>query len=496
MLPDGKVLAAVDIGSNSIHLIVARIVKGALQPMQRYRERVQLAAGLTDDGLLDSSASERGLNCLEKIGKLLVDHKPDYVRVVATYTLRHAKNRNEFLRIGEKVLGYPIEVISGREEARLIFQGVAHAETLKQNTLVIDIGGGSTELALGKGFDPHFAESCRMGCVSFRQQFFSEGVTKKTFYRAYKEALQSLEKYLPRLHRLNWQSVYVTSGTAKALMRICSQGDTSQNTIELKHLSALRQKLILKENADWLLAADIGDDRIGLVPSGLAILLAIMDSLEITKARYRDVALREGVLYEMDHQMRHPDIRERTRDSLQALYRIDKVHAGRVAETITDLLERLGEEWPKMESSASLDFLTEAAHLHEIGIQISSNSLQRHSAYILENSDMPGYNQEQQIVLSTLVRWHRKRIKVSEFPELRIVSKKIFLHMLFVLRFAIIINMTRKPINVEKINLSYDDKILVCGIGGVLLQKNPLFEADLIREQAYLAEVGIDLIIK
>ena len=494
-LPNNKVLAAVDIGSNSIHLIVARMVMGSLQPLQRYRERVQLAAGLTNDQWLDEEAFARGLACLERMGKLLLDHRPDHVRVVATFTLRHAKNRNAFLLKGEQLLGYPIDIISGREEARLIFQGVAHSETLTENTLVIDIGGGSTELALGSGFDPLFRESCRMGCVSFSRLYFSSGINKKAFEKAHKNALQAMEKYLPRLAKLSWQRVYATSGTAKTLEKVCTDLFGENGAISHKQLQALKKRLLAEKGLGWLADLGVSDDRINLVPGGLAILLAIADTLDIDALRYKDVALREGVLYEMDEQMRHPDIRQRTRSSLQALYQVDQEHAARVADSVVAIVESLGPDWLQLPSPIMIDLLTEAAQLHEVGIQISANGSQRHSAYIIENSDLPGYNQEQQQLLAELIRWHRKRIRPEEFSELRIVDKTVFARMLLVLRFAVLLNITRKPVDLAKIDFRIKQQQLRCAVEQDLLLKNPLLEADLAREARYLKALDIELMV-
>ncbi|NNC55787.1 MAG: exopolyphosphatase, partial [Pseudomonadales bacterium] len=206
-LPDGQVLAAVDIGSNSIHLIVARVVQGSLQTIASHRERVQLVREMGADARLSAAAIQRGIDCLERMAAMLTDAQPDKQRAVATYAVRAASNRDEFIRRAEEALGFPVEVVSGREEARLIFQAIAHTQTLDQAALVIDIGGGSTELAIGNNFEPDFCASCRMGCVSFSEKFLAENYSAVNFQRANSAALQAIEKYLASLQGCKWSAV-------------------------------------------------------------------------------------------------------------------------------------------------------------------------------------------------------------------------------------------------------------------------------------------------
>lgn len=490
-LPDNKILAAVDIGSNSIHLIIARVVHGSLQPIQRYRERVQLAAGLTRENYLDKAAFERGISCLDRIGKIIADHRPDSVRVVATFTVRHARNREDFLHAAEKVLGHPVDVISGREEARLIFQGVAHMQTLEEDVLVVDIGGGSTEFAIGHGFDPFFRESCRMGCVSFRQEFFTRDIDKKAFKKAHTAALQAMEKYLPRLGNLRWAKTFATSGTAKTLQRICSESEDTL-PISIDQLREVRDRLISRGSVDWLLELGVDEGRIDLVPGGLAILMAVMDTLNIKEVFYKDVALREGVLYELDEQMRHPDIRVRTRSSLIARYQIDTEFGQMVADTSQWLYDELCHHWFGVHPQA-VELLREAAHLHEIGLQISASGLQKHSSYILSNSDLPGYNHDQQQLLGVLVYQHRKRLKPDEIPRIRLVHAEDCLRLIRILRLAIILNISRKAVDTQKLTVSVEGSAVHLNFDAEYLTQNLLMEADLYREQRYWSDVGLQL---
>ena len=494
-----KLLAAVDIGSNSIHLIIARVNQGAMQTIQVHKERVQLAAGLTKYGLLDKGAFERGLECLTRMGQVLANHQPDVVRVVATHALRVAGNRNEFIAEAENALGYRVEVISGAEEARVIFLGVAHFLTLQSNTLIIDIGGGSTELAVGKGFEPEFTASAAMGCVSYRDRYFHKGLTESAFRDAHYAALQALEAFLPKLNDVRWDQVYATSGTAKALGSIVSlldeKGDgLPSDLIELKALKRVRQTTIEK-GEKYLKALDVGSDRLSLVPSGLAILIATMEALGVKSLAYQNVALREGVLYEMDDQMRHPDIAQRTRQSLQSLYNIDAEHSARVAATCEWLIENSLSKKLTARINDYRPLLQEAAQLHEVGLQISAGGLQKHSAYILMNSDLPGFTQENQQILAQLVGRYRKRLNFKELPDFPHLALRDFQLLVYVLRFAVILNIPRRKVDLTDVQIRIDNKQVECSITPEFQQAHPLIGADLLREKRYLGDLDVALSI-
>ena len=490
-----KLLAAIDIGSNSIHLMVAQVSQGALQTIRSYRERVQLAAGLGADGLLDQAAFSRGLRCLTKMGQVLAEHRPDVVRVVATHSLRVAKNRNEFIAQAESALGYKVEVISGTEEARVIYLGVAHSRTLNVDTLVIDIGGGSTELAIGKGFEPAFTASCSMGCVSFRDRFFLKKLDVRAFARAQDRAMQQLEAFLPKLKKLPWQQTYATSGTAKALQRLAvlidnPGSDAQDGLITRRQLEELRERL-LNKGLQAFEPASLGQDRLPLIPGGITIMLAICEALDIEELRYHDVALREGVLYELDGEMRQPDIIERTRKSMHARYQVDVVHAQRVADTCQWVFDNAVSNATCIELKDYSHILQEAAQLHEVGLQISAGGLQKHSQYILQHSDLPGFSEEEQMILSQLVLRYRKRLNFGALPNFTHLDKTQFVLLTIMLRLATIFTMSRKSVDLSGIKLEIAPKLIRCRIDRRIYAANILLELDLKREQRYLAEEGL-----
>lgn len=494
-LPESQTLAAIDIGSNSFHLIVARTVLGALQPVQSRKEQVQLAAGLDESLALSDKAIQRGIECLEQMGEVLRDSAPDQVRIVATHTVRAAQNRDRFLALAEQAVGYPIEVISGREEARLIFQGVAHTETLSGNTLVIDIGGGSTELAMGEGFDPHFRESRAMGCVSYSQRFFSKIVNKKTYGKAYTAALQQMENCTHSLNNSSWTHVFATSGTAKVLAKAVAMlcdNERLEGHLHRDDLEALRDWILGIDHLEQLETLGVSESRQHLVPSGLAIMLAVMDSLKIKSLHYCEAALREGILYEMDQQMRHDDIRQRTRQSLQARYLVDTPYAQQVADTCDYFYHQVANDW-ELKTPILKELLHESAQLHEVGLQISSSNIQRHSSYILEHSDLPGYHQEQQSILSLLCANYRKRLRLDNLPIIRSVSHKKLLRLIRLLRLAVLLNQLRLPLALEQLKLTANGPALKLTIGTGGLADNALMRADLEREAEYMLRIDCSL---
>ena len=217
-------VAALDIGSNSFHLVVARIVAGSVQILHRVKQKVRLAEGLNEDNVLQGEAKQRGLDTLKIIADSLKGFEPDSVRIVATHTLRRAVNAKEFIEEALQVLPYPIEVISGTEEARLIYSGVAHTNHDAGKRLVVDIGGGSTEFIIGEGLSPLLLRSLQMGCVSYTQRFFANGELKaKAFDKAIIAAEQEMEPIEERYRRLGWQRCIGTSGTIKAIYNLVQQ---------------------------------------------------------------------------------------------------------------------------------------------------------------------------------------------------------------------------------------------------------------------------------
>lgn len=443
--PRPEEFAAVDLGSNSFHMVIARVVDGAMQIIGRLKQRVHLADGLDSNNMLSEEAMERGLNCLSLFAERLQGFDPASVCIVGTHTLRQAQNAAEFLKRAEKVIPYPIEIIPGNEEARLIFMGVEHTQPEKGRKLVIDIGGGSTELVIGEDFEPKLVESRRMGCVSFGQLFFPAGaINSENFRRARISAMQKLETLAWQFRIQGWNVAMGASGTIKAAHEVLLAMGEKDGFITPERLEKLVAEVLKYKNFSELNLPGLSDERKSVFVPGLAILCGVFDALAIRELRLSDGALREGVLYEMEGRFRHQDIRSRTSQSLANQYNIDRDQARRVLETTTLMYDQWQAQNPKLANPQLAALLKWAAMLHEVGLNINHSGMHRHSAYILQHSDLPGFNQEQQLMMATLVRFHRKGIKLDELPRFTLFKKKQYLPLIQLLRLGVLLNNQRQ----------------------------------------------------
>ena len=485
-------IAVLDIGSNSFHLVVARIISGTVQILHKTKMKVRLADGLNDKNLLSQEAIDRGLHALEVIKKSLSGFAPHSVRIVATYTLRKAKNANRFIAAAKQILPYPVEIIAGQEEARLIFNGVAHTESLDDKTLVLDIGGGSTELIIGEKLDPMVLRSLDMGCVSFTQRFFNKAEIKaKHFDKAITAAQQALELIEDRYINIGWQATIGTSGSIESLVLEAGEGNPS-HPLTLADLEQIKQKLIDAGSIDLVQLNHVNDDRKNVFPAGLAILIALFRSLNIQHLNYAPAALREGVIYEMESSLTHTDIKERSAQSLATRYDVDTKQANLVLDASFSLFEQAQEQWHLNESRLK-SLLGWSALLHEVGLHINSRGVQRHSAYILANTELPGFNSEQQTFIATLVRFHRRKIKLEEIPQLTQFSHYELLNCIVLLRLAVLLNIKRQQDFLPDYEFNVDKNKLRLTFPEGWLAAHPVIEADLAKEKEQIDKVNIQL---
>jgi len=489
--PKPQEFAAIDLGSNSFHMVIARVVDGAMQVLGRLKQRVHLADGLDNNNVLSEEAIERGLSCLALFAERLQGFSPANVTIVGTHTLRQAINAEDFLQRAADDIPYPIEVISGHEEARLIFMGVEHTQPEKGRKLVIDIGGGSTELVIGEDFEPRLVESRRMGCVSFANLYFPGGViSKENFNRARLAAVQKLETLAWQYRLMGWQFALGASGTIKAACEVLQAMGEKDKLITPERLDMLFNEVIRHKSFDALSLPGLSDERKGVFVPGLAILCGVFDALAIRELRLSDGALREGVLYEMEGRFRHQDIRSRTAQSLANHYAIDSDQARRVLETTVELYDQWRDQNTRQANPQLAALLKWAAMLHEVGLTINHSGMQRHSAYILQNTNLPGFNQDQQTLLATLVRYHRKGVKVEDMPRLTLFKRKQFLPLVFLLRLGALLNnqrqATTKP---TALQLQTDDGNWTLTFPRDYFSQNNLVQLDLEREQTYWKDV-------
>jgi exopolyphosphatase / guanosine-5'-triphosphate,3'-diphosphate pyrophosphatase len=492
MVNHPKLLAAVDLGSNSFRLIVGRVEDTAagsqIYPVDALRESVRLAAGLSRDKYLDRAAQARGWTALKRFGERLRDFHPDNVRAVATNTLRVAKNAPDFLGEAEQALGFPIEVIAGREEARLIYAGAAHSVPASPGQrLVVDIGGGSTEFIIGSGYDPLIMESLYIGCVSHSRQFFPSGnVDEYTMRQAELAASREIQIISSQYRQAGWDQAIGSSGTARALAELLEANNFNDpgvtHGITRGGLERLKRALIKAENANRLKLVALKSDRIDVLPGGLSIMLAVFDQLGIDYADTTDGALRLGVLYDLLGRSHHEDMRSVTVDGFARRYSVDRAQADRIKQLAIGFYTQLDPSDTPQHVEAKR-FLAWAAALHEIGLTISHSAYHKHSAYIASNADMPGFSRTDQARLAMLVLGHSG--KLGKLSQARDVEWRV----LFCLRLAVLLCRRRAVLDLPEISVA-DGQSYEVRVPKSWVNDNPLTDYSLIQEAAEWEKIG------
>ncbi len=488
-----NLIAAIDLGSNSFRLQVGRIVNDQIYPLDGLKESVRLAAGLSADKILDLDAQQRGVAALQRFRERLHDFDAGAVRAVATNTLRVAKNSAEFLLRAEAALGFPIEVIAGREEARLIYVGVAHTlpDPHKQQ-LVVDIGGGSTEFVIGKSFEPLLLESRYMGCVGYSLRFFPNGrVDKRSLKEAELAARRELQTIVAAYREAGWEEAVGSSGSAKALAEILEQNGFSHSGITREGLERFRAELLRAGRIDALDLAGLKGDRLPVILGGFAIMSAVFKEFDIEQMVFSEGALRLGVLYDLLGRYHHHDLRDATVSAFVRRYNVDLRQAQQVADTACHLLNQVE---PAMADPENLDrrFLSWAALLHEIGISVAHSSYHKHSAYIVANADMPGFSRMDQGRLSRLVLSHRGKLE-------RVASidpNSVDWLLIACLRLAVVIHRARDARGTPPIVLRREGRGFSVNTPPGWLQKLPLTAAALDEEQRQWSALGRGLYIR
>jgi exopolyphosphatase/guanosine-5'-triphosphate,3'-diphosphate pyrophosphatase len=486
-------IAAIDLGSNSFRLQVGRIVNDQIYPLDGLKEPVRLAAGLSPEKWLDMASQQRGVAALQRFHERLGGFSRDSVRVVATNTMRVAKNASEFLIRAEAALGFPIEVIAGREEARLIYVGVAHTlpDPHKQQ-LVVDIGGGSTEFIIGKSFEPLQLESLYMGCVGYSLNYFPEGkIEKRGLKEAELAARRELQAIAHVYRETGWEEAVGSSGSAKALVEILEQNGLSAGGITRDGLEKLKTIFLRAGHIDALDLPGLKGDRIPVILGGFSIMSAIFKEFGLDRMVFSEGALRQGVLYDLLGRYHHDDLRDATVSVFGTRYRVDRRQAEQVADTASYLLSQLD---PNGEKTDETDrrFLRWAALLHEIGISVAHSSYHKHSAYILGNADMPGFSRMDQGRLSRLVLAHRG--KLERVAAIDPASSDWLL--IACLRLAVVIHRARDARGIPPITIAREGRGFSVNTPATWLQKLPLTAAALDDEQRQWMSVGRGLYIR
>jgi exopolyphosphatase/guanosine-5'-triphosphate,3'-diphosphate pyrophosphatase len=494
VVPD--VLAAVDLGSNSFHMVVARHSHGQLVILDRLREMVRLAAGLNDSGRLDEAATERALRCLERFGQRLRAMNAGSVRVVGTNALRRAKRKRWFLERARAALGHPIEIISGLEEARLIYSGVVHTSpSSPDKRLVIDIGGGSTEVVIGEGFNPLVLESLSVGCVGLTTICFDDGkISDRRFERARTSVRLELEPIVQTYKKLGWQQVFGSSGTVRVIADVVRRLNPDSPRITLDNLRGLADRVMAAGHVDDLDLPDLDPERAAVFPAGLAILMEIVENLGIDRVRVAEGAMREGLLYDLMGRFTDEDARVRSVRAMEKRYHVDSSQADRVEATALKLLEQVRFDWGLQDPLAE-SMLCWAARLHESGLDIAHSKYHRHSAYLMQHADMPGFPREEQLLLSVLVGGHRRQLSFEALEDLVTPWDRHAEFLIVLLRLSVLLHRGRNPEPLPDVRLRVKGRSLTLELPQRWMREHPLTLEDMEQERVYLKDVGFRLIV-
>lgn len=488
--------AAVDLGSNSFHLVISRYQHGEFNVVERQKEVVRLAAGLDENNCLSEDASERALKCLKGFGQLLRRIPKENIRAVGTNALRRLHGKSQFLERAEQALGHSIEIIAGREEARLIYLGVSKWSTGgDESRLVIDIGGGSTEIIAGKGESANRRESLEVGCVTLSKEFFADGkISKKRFKKAILAAELAIQPVVNQFRLEGWTQVIGCSGTMKSMALAMIEGGWSIDGIRKDGLQWLVDQAVDAGQIDKLSIAGVSRDRTPVFAGGLSIIIALFRLFDIQEMSVSDIALREGVLYDLVGRSSAEDIREVTIAAMTNRWGVDSAHSDKVSDTALGLYDQVAASWD-IQDPIYRSVLAWSAKLHEIGLQISHDGYHKHGAYVVANADMAGFARRDQILLSALIRGHRRKFPIASFEDLPSTLVTPAKRIAVLLRVAVLLHRGRNmqlssnlDVSIEnsrQINLTFKPN---------WLESNPLSEADLLQEQTWLKVLGIKLL--
>ena len=485
--PTSTPLAAVDLGSNSFRLLIAKDEGGQIVPISTHREGVRLAGGLNGDNVLSEDKIAEACAALERFRERLASINAERVRAVATSTYRVAKNAGELLRRSENALGLPIDIISGPEEARLIYLGCAHTlPWSERERLIVDIGGGSTEFIVGRRYEPELTESFQLGAVTLSQQIFPGGIVTASAFRKAEVFVRSRLEVLQKRYKQGWDVAYGSSGTIRAIYEIVTENGFG-DAITVDSMLKLKSALIDVGQMNRIQLAALKSSRAPVLPGGLAILLALMQELNVATMEPSEGALRLGVVHDMLHRTEAPssdDPRVITVTRMQRRYGADLEQSRRV--------EALAQSfWKRIESSSPDALLSWAAALHEIGMAIAHEDYHRHSAYVIEHSDIYGFSEQERTTLALLVLGHTGSLKKIDRDAL---PRKL-LTRLMCLRLAALFCHGRVD-EASGASLSVNNEAFVLQLSANWLSEHPLTALLLDEEIMRWTKYGVSLTLK
>ena len=494
-MSQSPLFAAIDLGSNSFHMLVVRQIQGAIRIVAKLKRKVRLASGLDPNMDLDRESMERGWDCLKLFAEQLEDIPDENIRIVGTATLRYAKNADIFVRIAEEILGHKVEVISGLEEARTIYQGVSWTSSGSGHRLVIDIGGASTEVVLGENFEAQILNSLPLGCVTWLDKFFGDGLLNE---QNFKNAIDGAKSYFSTIaeayKKIGWQSCVGASGTVQALQEIMIAQNTSER-ITIEKLNSLKAHAIACGRIDQLSLEGLLPERLTVFASGLAILIALFETFNVKEMTLAGGALREGLVYSMISLANHnskfgcEDAQVRTINSIIARYQLDQEQGVRVRNTCNMIFAQLKDFWHLNERYCR-SILESAACLYEIGLCIEYKKAPQHAAYIIDNIDMPGFTIAQRQLISALLFNQKNEFKLDVLKKQHAVSFDDAIYLARILRFAIIFCIRRTAGTVPNFRFKVLDDQLVLTLPKGWLQDHYLRASELIYEAETQSHMG------
>ncbi len=484
--------AAIDLGSNSFHLLVATFKSGQIHPIDSVKHMVRMAAGLGDDKLISPEYLEKAYDSLRSMAERIQNIPKNHVRIVGTNTLRVAKNSAEFIHQAELILGHEIEIISGREEARMLYLGVAQSTSGNPaRKLVMDIGGGSTELIIGDGMQAVARESLYMGCVSYTKKYFKGGkINKQNWKNAVINALQQLNPYLQDFKKRGWESAVGASGTMRATAAILEANKWSPTGITLGGLKQLKRRCFELGDIEQLhKLAGLSEDRRPVFIGGLVIVYALIKAFSIEQLDVSKGALREGLIYEMSDGPKNTSVTQRSIRKLSEQFTTDNVQAEHVRRYAEDILAKIN---IKVENRIFL-LLDGAIKLHELGLSIAHSSYHKIGSYVVLHADMPGFSNQQKLVMATLIRLHRRKINKSVLADLTERQYEVVVKLLVVLRLSVVFARNRhfEPVPIE--HISWNDNRIELRINKDWLIDHSLIKADLKDEQKQWRQMDLEL---
>jgi len=492
-MPD--VLAAIDLGSNSFHMIVGRQESGQIIIIDKLREMVRLASGLDDENRIDPEVMQKALDCLARFGERIRHLHADVVRIVGTNTLRKAKNSREFMRKAEALLGHPIEIISGIEEARLIYAGVSHnVDKDNGHRLVTDIGGGSTEIIIGERFKPLLMESLYMGCVNMSKMFFADGnITLKRVKKAHIHAMMKLEPHIEPYSELGWQDSIGASGTARSIEKISIAQGWTDNGISIEALDNIIEHFLLAGQIEDIDLQGLKAERKAVIVGGVIVMRAIFIALKIKHMIISDGALREGILYDLIGRAENNDARTESIELFANRFVLDLKHAERVQAMAQQLFTQVKKCWFAKNANEAEKYLQWAATLHEIGLCIAHSQYHHHGYYMTLNADLMGFSKQDQNLLALLIKMQRRSLDMSQFDDFSEKNSLMAQRLLILLRLAVLLNRSRSLQAPGLTRIRIDNKSIQLVFQDNWLEQHPLSCSDLELEAEYLQGAGYTL---